>query len=727
MIQTAQKAVCFVEQKFVTQGIERKPTNMRCPHGEPADALYFAQQSDLDRFADTYPHAAYEADIKPSDRFLMERFIQGEAEIFGHWAYEKGCWVSHNAQLKPGNATTPLSALSIDIETGLGSPAPLLSIGVQIGDNSCVFMARSAPDDVSETDIMIKWCHSERDTLQQAFAWICGHDPDLLIGWNVIDFDLRFLEKKCNELGVPFAIGRYEQSARVLDARNAGQPRVARVPGRAVLDGVDLLRAAFWQFDSFALDNVAHELLGERKLIQSHGLDKVKTIAEQFKHAPQQLAEYNLKDCVLVSRIFEKADLFNFARQRSLMTGLAIDRIGGSVAAFDFLYLPRLHRHGKVARSMAQLPQAENSPGGYVLDSTPGFYRNVMLLDFKSLYPSIIRTFLIDPAGLTDETDNTVPGFKGAYFRRDAALLPAIIAELWQLRDQAKAERNAALSQAIKIIMNSFYGVLGSSGCRFFDPKLASSITLRGKEIITTSKAWFEARGHAVIYGDTDSLFVTLPEDWTRQHCVEYGEKLKCDINQHWQQTLRDTMGLTSHLELEFETLFDRFWMPTIRHSEAGSKKRYAGLVNSGPEEQLVIKGLESVRSDWTPLAKSFQRELLQRVFHDQPIEQYCRDIYQQLIDGQLDSELVYSKRIRRPLESYQKNVPPHIQAARKIPKPGRKIQYLITLAGPEPIGHLSQAIDYQHYATRQLAPIADALLQSTTFSMINDAQMHLF
>src|SRR5205085_1928818 len=140
-------------------------------------------------------------------------------------------------------------------------------------------------------------------------------------------------------------------------------------------------------------------------------------------------------------------------------------------------------RLGYVAPNLGDVEE-EGSPGGFVMDSKSGLYVSVLVLDFKSLYPSIIRTFLIDPVGLVEgmhnpDKDATVPGFRGAYFSREKHCLPAIVHDVWQSREAAKREGNQPLSQALKIVMNAFYGVLGATGCRFFDPRLASSITLR--------------------------------------------------------------------------------------------------------------------------------------------------------------------------------------------------------------------------------------------------------
>ena len=142
----------------------------------------------------------------------------------------------------------------------------------------------------------------------------------------------------------------------------------------------------------------------------------------------------------------------------------------------------------------------------------------MLVLDFKSLYPSIIRTFFIDPLGLALGVSgelgraDTVPGFLEAHFAREGHILPELIQQLWQQRDAAKAAGDEPLSQAIKIIMNSFYGVLGTPGCRFFDARLASSITRVGTRYWVAPGIYIEQAGHRVIYGDTDSVFVWIQE-----------------------------------------------------------------------------------------------------------------------------------------------------------------------------------------------------------------------
>jgi len=496
-----------------------------------------------------------------------------------------------------------------------------------------------------------------------------------------------------------------------------------------VLDGIDTMRAAFWNFEDFSLEAVANELLGRGKLIQP-AADKVAEIKRLYRESPYELCAYNLEDCRLVREIFDHARLIDFAVQKSVMTGLALGRLGGSVAAFDFLYLPRLHRKGFVAPDNLRSTNPTASPGGYVMDSKPGLYDNVLLLDFKSLYPSIIRTFRIDPLGLAQPGTDPVPGFNEATFARGESILPELIETLWSERDRAKRESNGPLSQAIKIIMNSFYGVLGSDGCRFFDPRLASSITRRGHEIIQTSREVIEEEHDLqVIYGDTDSVFVHLGDSVTRDEAWARGRELANTLNTWWTARVKDQFGLDSELEIEFETLFVKFVMPTTRGSEKGSKKRYAGVVEKDGQPELVFKGLETVRTDWTPLARRFQRELYRRVFADEPFEEFVRETVLALDEGELDDELVYRKRLRRKVDDYTTNVPPHVQAARKLEKPGRWVSYVITPNGPDPVELAPASPDYDHYRERQLKPVADGILHflGTSFDDIASNQISMF
>ncbi len=748
-----QKAVCFIrrENKLrLDKDANRKSLALMSLHNEPVDALYFNQQRKLNELRE---HLAYdktqlfESEIKPTERYLMERFINAPLEITGQSKQRDGYLEFKNPKLAPVDYTPDLHWLSLDIETE-DLRGKLYSIAVTTQNEERVFFVKniqkvggctSIPLNTSiknhSLEAKITWCKDEKEALIAFFKWIKQDDPDVIIGWNVVAFDLDFLQWKAKQLGITFDLGRggsKDQNSVILAPQQSGHMHIARIPGRFILDGITSLRGAFWSFESFALDFVAEALLGKKKLISADkGVDKLTEIRRQYREDPLALAEYNLEDCRLVAEIFEKTDLLNFSIQRANMTGLAIDRQGGSTAAFDNLYLPKLHREGYVAPDIGSQQNNKSSPGGYVMDSLPGLYENVLVLDFKSLYPSIIRTFKIDPLGLavSNEQDDSIPGFLDAEFSRERHILPDIVTKLWQGRDLAKQENNQPLSQAIKIIMNSFYGVLGSSGCRFFNPQLASSITKRGHQIIQTTKEIIEEQGYSVIYGDTDSVFVLLGENTSEEECQQTGKELQEHLNVWWDKHLKEKFRIVSNLEIEFETHYLKFLMPTIRGAETGSKKRYAGMINKNGENKMIFKGLETVRTDWTPLAREFQQELYERIFHKQPFEAFILETHDALQQGKLNDKLTYTKRLRRPLESYTSTQPPQVKAAKKMKNPGRKIQYIITLNGPEPIEENPSTPDYQHYVDKQLAPVADSILHflDTSFEKITARQMDVF
>ncbi|GAB2577419.1 DNA polymerase II [Nitrincola alkalisediminis] len=743
---TGEHAVCFVlqSQQAKVQQILASLTGWYARHlplkdllQRPVSALYFSHlktyREALERLQ-AQGITLMEEDIRPVDRYLMERFIFSGAQV---------CNTPKGMHLKACDYQPQFRILSLDIETTLTANR-ILSVALQGLDFEKVLMVGQ-----TQTDSSIIYCRDEKQLLLSFMQHIHLYDPDIIIGWNIIGFDLSVLDARARALGVSLQIGRDQQALRI-ERRQQGNRHYVRLNGRVVLDGIDTLKGATWHFERYSLEYVAQALLGRGKDIESVN-DRGQAIQRLYAEDQEALARYNLEDCRLVTEIFEKTGLIEYLTERTRLTGLSLDKVGGSAQAFDNLYLPSLHRAGFVAPEYASGQRGAKVPGGFVMDSKPGLYRHVLVLDFKSLYPSIIRTFKIDPLGLTmgvadsneHNTDDTVPGFLGAVFSKEHSILPGIIERLWQARDAAKQQGNAAMSQAIKIQMNACYGVLGSDVCRFYDQRLSGSITLRGHQILTETASYIEKSfGYEVIYGDTDSVFVWLGDDVIPQECDEKGAELARCLNDWWRQRLQQAFGLTSALELQYETHFERFLMPRMRHSEEGSKKRYAGLKRQGDgTAELVFKGLEQVRSDWTPLARVFQHELFQRVFEGLPCQAFVRERVAALLNGELDNDLVYRRRLRRPLSHYQRNIPPHVKAARQLnqyyrekgwPEPlrqGDTVAYVVTLIGPEAAEIFEGRLDYQHYIEKQLRPVADSILPfvGESFDDVTQPQIALF
>ncbi|MBK0016121.1 DNA polymerase II [Kosakonia cowanii] len=745
-----QESVAFIpaEQADKARALLRDEHNWRLTplslndfHRRPVMGLYCRAHRQLMRFEKLLREGGvtvYEGDVRPPERYLMERFITAPVWVDG----EPRGNALVNARLKPSpHYRPPLKWVSLDIETT--RHGELYCIGLEGCGQRTVYMLGPENGDAQGLDFDLIYVASRPQLLEKLNAWFAEHDPDVLIGWNVVQFDLKVLQKSAERYRVPLTLGR---NGSELEWREHGFKNgvfFAQAPGRLIIDGIDALKSAFWSFSSFSLESVSRELLGEGKAIDNPW-DRMDEINRRFAEDKPALATYNLKDCELVTRIFHKTEIMPFLLERATVNGLPADRHGGSVAAFSHLYFPRMHRAGYVAPNLGDVaPQA--SPGGYVMDSRPGLYDSVLVLDYKSLYPSIIRTFLIDPVGLIEglaqpDAAHSTEGFLGAWFSREKHCLPEIVGQIWHGRDEAKRQGNKPLSQALKIIMNAFYGVLGTTACRFFDPRLASSITMRGHQIMLQTKALIEAEGYDVIYGDTDSTFVWLKHQHSEEAAAKIGQQLVDTVNRWWTAHLQQ-QGLESALELEFETHFCRFLMPTIRGTDQGSKKRYAGMIQEGDTQRMVFKGLETVRTDWTPLAQQFQQALYLRIFRNEPYQDYVRETIASLMAGELDAQLVYRKRLRRPLAEYERNVPPHVRAARLADEENQKrgrapqyqnrgtIKYLWTTSGPEPVDYQRSPLDYDHYLTKQLQPVADGILPflDDDFATLMTGQLGLF
>jgi DNA polymerase II len=688
-----------------------EPTDLRTLDAAPVARVSVAVPSEVPALRQRLSTAGvtcYEADIRFAYSYLRDRDLRGTIAIEGSWQPEERIRrVYRNPELAPADYFPTLRVLSLDIETD-PKASTLFAIGLAGLGADRVLIVGPGPLRGAE-------CFpDERSLLQRFFALLDEIDPDILTGWNVVDFDLTVLQRLSRRYGIPFRLGRTADEMTI--QRDQGFTRDARasVPGRMVLDGLALIRSAFIRLDDYKLETAARAFLGKGKLITGDG--RGREIADAFVHDRQKLVDYNQRDAELVLEILAHQRLVELAISRSRQTGMQLDRVGASIASIDFLYIAELHRRGRVAPSVTEHPNAMIA-GGAVLDSVPGLFTNILVFDFKSLYPSIIRTFNIDPLthvprhnGLDDGELIRTPS--GAVFRREPGILPELVARLWAERDRARKAGDPLAAQAIKILMNSLYGVLAAPTCRFFSPAIANAITLTGQHLIHAAAAEVRRLGHTVIYGDTDSLFVDVGEDDTAR-AEARAEEIRIAIGTMLVTHLRDAFGVVSHLELEYEKCYRRFFMPEVRQGTGGSKKRYAGSLGDGANGRLELVGLEAVRRDWTPLAKRFQRELLDRVFHDRPVDHFVRDFLAALRQGTLDDLLTYKKAVRKRLGDYTKTTPAHVKAARKQTGPqSRIIEYVVTDAGPEPVDDRQGTLDYEHYVEKQLEPIADAVLR---------------
>ena len=697
-------------------GIDIGPADRRTFDSAPACRLQVGVPADVPPLRDRLHSIGidtFEADVRFALRYLIERGIKGGCEIVGEAAPGTGIsWLFDNPLLRPATVKIEPRVLSFDIEMDPHTER-LLAISLYAPGVDEVLIVEGGTRAMPERAVP---CADEAAALDAFCERIRTFDPDVLTGWNIVDFDLTALLKVAMRLRHPFNLGRDAGALRLRKAEGYFGSGQASIPGRLVLDGIDLLRGAFVRMDDYSLDAVAREVLGEGKAVAGDVRDRLAEILHNYAQDLPAFALYARTDARLAYQIVEKLNLVPLAFARSELTGMTPDRVAASIASFDFLYLSELERRRIVAPTVrgddARVSAAQQ--GGHVLEPTTGLHANVWVFDFKSLYPSIIRTFNIDPLAYVPAParDLDLIETPGGAFRREPAILPGLLDELFPRRDAAKQRDDRVASQAIKILMNSFYGVLGTPACRFFNPALANSITGMGREILLWSKRWFESAGYEVLYGDTDSLFVRSGLDdpdgaltRARQLAAALNGDLERDIDARWR--------VPSRLELKFEKLYLKLFLPRARHSARGASKRYAGLVHGRGHDDVEFVGMEVVRRDWTALAKQVQRELYRRLFSNQPVDVYLAEIVQQLRSGALDADLVYRKNLRKAADDYTASTPPHVAAARKSTQPqGRLISYVVTTAGAEPLDNQLHPLDRGHYVEKQVRPVAEPVLE---------------
>ena len=666
-------------------------------------------------------------DFKPAAAYLLELGVRGPVSIEGPSRPGRGVdLVFADPILLPADPSfrAPLALASIDIETDERDGSiravglALSGGGERIGSGSTVF-----------------YRGGERGILEDFSAALQEADPDVVTGWNILDFDFPRLAERFSATGLPFKVGRSTEPARFLPGEGR-RSAAAFVPGRQVVDALRAVRAGPERFPDYRLDTVARMILGEGKSLafdDGAGAEKIAQLDRLYETDREAFAEYCRNDAELVLKILEKTGLFRLAVERGALTGVSLDKAWTSVASFERVYAACLRSRGIAPAVLDPDRIVSGAAGGTVLDPVPGVFRNVAVFDFRSLYPTIIRTFNVDPLANRRSCggpfDIVAPN--GARFSRESGILPSLISDYFASRKAALASGDERAAFVYKILMNSFYGVLGSGTCRYARTELAGAITSFARKWLHFSRDWFLGRGFRVLYGDTDSVFVETgyPDESGYPDFSAECERLARALNEEIAACVRTEYSLESFMEIRFEKAYRRFLLPHLRAIPEdgvvrGRAKGYAGLmIGQAGTTEIEVKGMEAVRSDVTALARDVQLEMLSRVFRDEgpdAIRAYVSEMERRLHRGDLDGSLVYRKRLARPPEAYVAATPPQVKAARALGWKGRRgtVEYLWTLNGPEPATAPTAPLDYDHYLKSQLLPIAQSIAAAAGFDV---------
>lgn len=683
--------------------------------------------------------------------------------------------------IAPGNSSLPLPeirTLALDIETTRDGSVLCISLSGTPWKDCVLMLDRGLPSRLSHNSSGDSSNNSSGDDpgftilpYKNEAALLTGfrenlraRDPDIITGWNVISFDMAVILRRMEQLGVPADLGRSREPAQFTPGRE-DFPDMADVPGRLVIDAMKLQRMSPGHLESYSLEHVAQRLLGEGKTEEFQSHSKMRELELLWENNPGEFVRYCMKDARLVLKILDANGLLEISFQRSRLCGTSLSRAWASIHSFEILYMSRMHRLGIAAADEdSERLEMNESPGGTIIFPKSGTASRVLILDFKGLYPSIIRTFGVDPlaharwrsagaplprgyASWSDHLPDSGPWIispNGAGFSRNGGILPPLLDRFYKFREKAKAAGDANAAYAYKILANSFYGVLGSPGCRFAGSDLSTAITGFAREILYWSRDRAEEQGFEVMYGDTDSLFLIPPDDTPDSEIATRGTHFARWLNSRLGEFIQKEYRLESRLEIEFETIFAPLFIPPLKSvsgrefrdmldsagldAPQGRAKSYAGIAHNpqmfpSPEAGLVIKGMEAVRRDWTALARRIQEDVLMLIFSAasrETVHKYIQDAVDGMGDTDKYHELIISRRLSKPASEYRESAPPHVRAARiaeetvRPERPLKKIRYVMTDEGPRPVlsgeNFPLPVPDKQWYIQKQILPVLESI-----------------
>ncbi len=515
----------------------------------------------------------------------------------------------------------------------------------------------------------VEFVKDEKELIEKFTDEVKKFSPDFLIGYNSDSFDLSFIKTRAKILKIPFSLG--------LDN---SEPQISRgISSRGKITGithVDLLKfikttyAQYMQSESMSLNEVSKEFLGDTK--------KEFKIKHSSKIEDWDLYyEYNLHDSRLTFQLFEKfwPDMLEFSKVIKEPI-FEISRNGLSKQIESYI-LHNLEKFNEIPEKRPGVPEIENRrkkgnvEGAFVYEPKPGLYVDLAMFDFTSMHTSIIISHNISKGTLTDDKKNsisspeiTMNGKKTKfYFSKEPGFFPELMKDIFEKRKRYKAEYKKnpnkitkARSNAFKLLSASAHGYVGFFGARYYSWESSASILafVRKYNIETIKK--IEKAGHDVIYGDTDSVAFTR------------NSKSKKEIKELLDK-LNDELPGVMHIELE--DFFKRGIWVTTRTGETGAKKKYAMIDEEG---KIKIRGFETVRRDWCPLARITQDKVLRLILregNEKEALDYLKKIVEKLKKREIPiNELIIRSQIKKPLEEY-KSITPHVVAARKMQEKG--------------------------------------------------------
>lgn len=576
---------------------------------------------------------------------------------------------------------------------------------------------------------------NEKEMIRAFVEKVKELDVDILVGYNSANFDVRYLLDRARTLRVEFNIARFEGDTKI---ESHGLVDKVKIAGRSHVDMYTVVKfisivgasESILKLNSKTLKNVYEAITKEKKF----AVEKMDIFRLWDGNADelQTLATYNLADAEALQKVYETFVPIMIELSRTTYNVLSDVCVSTTGQLVEFMLMHNSVKFNEIIPnkpSDTEMKERLYNPieGAYVKTPEPGIYSNLVMFDFRGLYPSIIISYNIDPSSICNGCAEYYESPDGTRFDKNRkSIIPLILKQMIQLRSEVKKayKKNpndiflGAKQLALKIVSNSVYGYLGYARSRWYSRSCASSVTAFGRQYIKESIELAEKFGLKAIYGDTDSI-VALMDDKSKEDVLGF---LK-DFN----------TKLPESMELELEDFYTRgvFVGKKVEKGTAGAKKKYALISESG---RIKIRGFELVRRDWSKIARDTQKAVLETILNEgdaQKAVDIVKDAVRRLRSGTVPlSELVINTQLRKSIEGYDLKSP-ELGAARKAVKAGLKkredvegavIGYIITKHGSSisdraELEEFAKDYDADYYINNQVLPATMRILKELNFS----------
>lgn len=733
--------------------------------------------TDIDRTKHISQLRLYEANLDPVLRFMHRSNIQStgwvdtgdgcERADFANVDIDLYCksWKDLKAIDNPESAPFVIASIDIECYSSTGKfPDP------KVRDDACFQIAISLmrfgetepfekvclcykeTDKNLGDDSIIEWYLTEKDMLIRFSNYLTEKDIDVITGWNIFGFDLEYIIERGHLMSCPLSFFKMSKlKTHVCDlmpkklsssALGDNELKLVPMPGRFIFDLFHEVKREY-KLDSYKLDNVSKLYLGDNK-IDMAPKEMFRRYEQEDPVKLREVAEYCIKDTLLPHRLISKLctfiNLLEMAKATWVPLSYLVER-GQQIKVFS--QLTKKAREMKFKVPTYDYGHTDNTGyvGATVLEAMSGaYYTPITALDFEGLYPSIMMAHNLCYSSLVmDPKYKNIPGVEYETFgdhtfaQNVPSILPSILVELKAFRKQAKrdmAKATGAMKQmyngkqlAYKISMNSVYGFTGASKGILPCVAIASTTTMKGRNMIDDTKNYVEKNfpGSKVRYGDTDSVMVEFDvQGRTGKEAIEYS----WELGERAAEECTKLFKAPNNLELE------KVYCPYFLYS----KKRYAAkLWTKGKDgnmnmDYIDVKGLQLVRRDNTPHVREVCKELLDVVLDssgtDAP-KALARKRAVELLEGDVPNEkLILSQSLSDSYKVKGKSVSitgdevaninqAHVQVVRKMrerqpgsePQSGDRVPYILINTG-DPKARAFEKSEDPVYARENKLPV---------------------